>query len=85
MATVIGWVLGIYLTCYVPLTTYDLIITLVYEAPFPFGVLLGNRILNVVYKMQCFLNVFIYGWKNIMFRNAYLKMLGKNNTVDPNI
>ena len=85
MAKTMGWVLGVYLLCFLPLSIYDLAITMLYEAPLPFGILLGNRILNVVFKMQCILNPFVYGWKNQMFRGAYLKVLGnKNSTVVPN-
>ena len=76
MVTTIGLVLGVYLTCYIPRSLFDLSTTLLFDTPLPFGILLGYRMLNVVYKMQSVLNPFIYGWKNKMFQRAYLKMLG---------
>ena len=83
MVTTIGVVLGTYLICYLPAAAYTSIAMMVYKPPFPFGILLGNRILRVVYKMQCVLNPFLYGWKNKKFRQAYRRLLFRNPQVAP--
>ncbi len=84
MIMTVGLVLGTYIICYLPTTTYNAIVTMVYTPPFPFAILLGNRILRVVYKMQCLLNPFIYGWKNYKFRKAYQRLLCRKTQVVPN-
>ncbi len=79
IATTIGLVLGIYLICYVPLSIYNQIVTRLYEAPFPFGIILGNRILKIIFKVQCFVNPYVYGWKHPLFWKVFLKMLRIRN------
>ncbi len=83
MATTMAWVLGTYLVCYLPAAAYSTAVTMLYDPPYPFWILVGSRILNVVYKMQCCLNPFIYGYKNHNFRVAYKKLLGQGSTVSP--
>ncbi len=85
MATTMGMVLGTYLVCYVPVALYNIIINQLYKPPMPFAILLGNRIFNVVYKFQCVLNPFIYGYKNEAFRKGYKKLLcrERSNVSDP--
>ncbi len=75
MANTMGLVLGTYLMCYLPTAVYNIISNQLYTPPQPFAILLGNRILNVTYKMQCVLNQVIYGYKNLAFRKAYKKLL----------
>ncbi len=79
MGMTLGLVLGVYLFCYTPQSLYAIVIRRLYEEPFPFSVLVGQEILNAIYKLQSVLNVFVYGWKNPTFRSAYLKMLGRKN------
>ena len=76
MIKTIGLVLGTYLTCYTPILLFLIIVNFSrYTKPFPFGILLTNRILVLVYNFQLILNPFIYGWKNLQFRKAYQKLL----------
>ncbi len=78
MVKTIGWVLGTYLTCFIPILLYPTLINFLgYTEPFPFGILLGQRILVFFYNFQSIQNPFIYGWKNVQFRKAYQKLLFK--------
>ncbi len=81
LGTVLGLVLAVYLGCYIPQIIYTFATRALYNPPFPFAILFGQQIFNVIYKLQSVLNVFIYGWKNPTFRNAYLKMLGKKSHI----
>ena len=75
MAKTIGLVLGTYLTCYMPLFVYNIITGFIFKPPAPFAILLGHRIMLLVYYMQGILNPFIYSWKNVHFKKAYRKLL----------
>ncbi len=82
-AKIIGMVLGTYLVCYVPFLAGDVVINFLFTTPYPFEILLIRKILFLIYNMQAFLNPFIYGWKNVHFRQAYNKLLPKKSQVQP--
>ncbi len=80
----IGWVFGVYVITYYPLLIYYAIVSQIYGLPFPFWILLGNKIAILVHKLQNVLNPLIYGTKNRMMKTAFQKMLCKNSVVPAN-
>ena len=83
MAKTIGIMLGAYLICYIPMFVYAIMINLFYSRPFPYGIILGYRILTFVYHLQGVVNIFIYGWKNVQFKKAYKKLIPLKWQVSP--
>ncbi len=75
MAKTIGWVLITFLLCYTP-ANFIALVHFFYTPPLPFGIILANRIVILIYNMQAILNPFIYGYRNAPFKKAYKKMLG---------
>ena len=74
MAKTIGLVLGMYLISFSSMLIFSGIIINAFNLDrFSFGVILANRIVNIVYSLQSLLNPFIYGWKHAEFRRAYKK------------
>ncbi len=83
MAKTVGLVLGTYLSCYTPFLVFDIVTSFLYSRPYPFEIILVKRMLYIVYNFQAIFNPFIYGWKNVQFRKAYGKLLGKKCQVTP--
>ncbi len=81
MVKTIGLVLATYLICYIPTSLFGAVVRVLHATPFPFGILVGNRIFRVIYKMQSVLNPFIYGWKDKNFKRAFKNFLGCNRPV----
>ncbi len=77
-AKTIGLVLGTFLFCYFVPAFYTLAVLLLYQPPYPFGILIGNRIATLIYWIQSNVNPWIYGKRNIMFAKYYRKILGLN-------
>ena len=79
MTITIGLIFALYWICFVPLPVYIIIISQIYTLPLPFGILLGQRILAFVHRLQNVINPVVYGMKNNMMKTAYRKMLCKNS------
>ncbi len=75
MATTMGLVLGAFLGSYLPSIIYSFAHLPLFKPPYPFGILLTNRILNILYWMQNAVNPFIYGYRNKAFAKYYRKIL----------
>ncbi len=76
MARTIGWVLITFLLCFTPVLVYSALVQFLYTPPLPFGIIVGNRVVLLIYNMQAILNPFIYGYRNAHFKKAYKKILG---------
>ncbi len=85
MIKTIGLVLITYFLCYMTTSIYGMMVVMLHEPPYPFGILLGNRIVRVIYQMQSIVNPFLIGWKDKKFRKAYKKLLGCYHPTDSNI
>ncbi len=80
----IGLVFGVYILCYMPIGIYVAILSQIDIGPHSFGIVLGRRILVLVYRLQSVLNPFLYGKKSSMMKTAYRKMLCRRSEVSNN-
>ncbi len=76
MAKTMGLVLGVYLGAWSSVMMGTILLGRLYKPPYPFGILLLNRIFVIIYWMQSVLNPFLYGGRNKTFAKYYRKILG---------
>ncbi len=75
----IGVTFGLYIFCNIPVIVYFPVVLKMYTVPYPFAILLGWRLLRLVFWLQFFLNPIVYAFKDRMLRGAYRKMFCRNS------
>ncbi len=81
MTITIAVIFGLYLLCNLPQTIYVFAKYAAYgdKPPFPFWILVTDKIMAVVFRIQVFSNPIVYPIKDKLMRRAYQKMFFKNN------
>ena len=84
MAKTMAYVLIPFLVCYYGPITFALVRNkLLHMDQMSFQYVVGTKISTLIFWVQCTINPFVYGWKNLEFRKAYKKLLcSKQNSVE---
>ena len=84
MAKTMAYILIPYFVCnYLP-TLYPTIYNMLINDPLSLTNIVGLRVCALIYWVQTLSNPFVYGYKNLEFRQAYKKLFwSKHNRVDP--
>ncbi len=85
MAQTMAIISGVFLLCYVPVITFNMVIANLSPAQRrSYGIVLCMRILKIFLWMQSLVNPFIFAWRNKSFRRAFKELLPtKVNRVEP--